>query len=162
MLSVRIPLMAMCTTLCDKVRQWLATGRWFSPGTPVSSTNKTDRHNITEILLKVALNTTINNIALLIRSCWSKINTSNVKTRVVNEIRVFTKKVHVIRWLCGTNQMLSFFLCWQLTSIIENAIHFVRITQLAADPKGPTIITVLYPAIVWFWVLIKGSNKLQC
>jgi hypothetical protein len=31
--------------------------RWFSPGTPVSSTNKTDRHDITEILLKVALNT---------------------------------------------------------------------------------------------------------
>ena len=26
----------------------------FSPGTPVSSTNKTDCHNITEILLKVA------------------------------------------------------------------------------------------------------------
>jgi hypothetical protein len=33
------------------------TGRWFSPGIPVSSTNKTDCHNITEILLKVALNT---------------------------------------------------------------------------------------------------------
>jgi hypothetical protein len=31
-------------------------GWWFSPGTPVSSTNKTDRHDITEILLKVALN----------------------------------------------------------------------------------------------------------
>ena len=45
------------TTLCDKVCQWLATGRWFSPVTPVSSTNKTDRHDITEILLKVALNT---------------------------------------------------------------------------------------------------------
>jgi hypothetical protein len=29
----------------------------FSPGTPVSSTNKTDRHDIFEILLKVALNT---------------------------------------------------------------------------------------------------------
>jgi hypothetical protein len=27
------------------------------PGTPVSSTNKTDRHDITEILLKVTLNT---------------------------------------------------------------------------------------------------------
>jgi hypothetical protein len=36
--------------------QWLATGLWFSPGTPVSSTNKTDCYNITEILLKVALN----------------------------------------------------------------------------------------------------------
>jgi hypothetical protein len=33
----------------------LEAGRWFSPGTPVSSTNKTDRHDITEILLKVAL-----------------------------------------------------------------------------------------------------------
>jgi hypothetical protein len=29
----------------------------FSMGTPVSSTNKTDRHQIIEILLKVALNT---------------------------------------------------------------------------------------------------------
>jgi hypothetical protein len=45
------------TTLCDQVCQWLATGRWFSPDTQVSSTNKTDHHNITEILLKVELNT---------------------------------------------------------------------------------------------------------
>ena len=44
-------------TLIDKVCQWIAAGRWFSPGTPVSSTNKTDLHDITEILLKVALNT---------------------------------------------------------------------------------------------------------
>jgi hypothetical protein len=29
------------TTLCDKVCQPLATGRWVTPGTPVSSTNKT-------------------------------------------------------------------------------------------------------------------------
>jgi hypothetical protein len=33
------------------------SGRWFSPGTPVSPTNKTDRHDITEILLNVSLNT---------------------------------------------------------------------------------------------------------
>ena len=32
-------------------------GLWFSPGTLVSSTNKTDRHDITEMLLKVVLNT---------------------------------------------------------------------------------------------------------
>jgi hypothetical protein len=31
--------------------------RWFYPGTPVSFINKTDRHDITEILLKVALKT---------------------------------------------------------------------------------------------------------
>jgi len=39
------------------VCQLLAAGQWLSPGTPVSSTNKTDLHDITEILLKVALNT---------------------------------------------------------------------------------------------------------
>ena len=37
--------------------QALATRRWFSSDTPVYSTNKTDRHDITEILLKVAFNT---------------------------------------------------------------------------------------------------------
>jgi hypothetical protein len=35
--------------------QWHATGRWFSPATLVYSTNKTDRRDITEIVLKVAL-----------------------------------------------------------------------------------------------------------
>jgi hypothetical protein len=35
----------------------LAHGRWFSPGTPASSTTKTGRHEIAENLLKVALNT---------------------------------------------------------------------------------------------------------
>ena len=34
------------TTLCDNVCQWLAAGQWFSPGTPVSSTNTTDCHDI--------------------------------------------------------------------------------------------------------------------
>ena len=38
----------------DKVYQLLAHGRWFSPA---SSTTKTGRHDIAEILLKVALNT---------------------------------------------------------------------------------------------------------
>jgi hypothetical protein len=33
----------------------LARGRWFSPGTPASSTTKTGRHDIVEILLQVAL-----------------------------------------------------------------------------------------------------------
>ena len=41
------------TSFFDKVCQL----RWFSPGTPVSSTHKTDSHDIAEILLKVALNT---------------------------------------------------------------------------------------------------------
>ncbi len=47
-----------CTRLAaasDKVYQLLAQGRWFSPGTPASSTTKTGRHDRAEILLKVTL-----------------------------------------------------------------------------------------------------------
>jgi len=43
------------TAASDKVYQLLAHGRWFSPGTPASSTTKTGRHDIAEILLKVTL-----------------------------------------------------------------------------------------------------------
>jgi len=43
------------TKLCDKICQWFAMGRWFSPGTLVSSTYKNDSHD--KILLKVVLNT---------------------------------------------------------------------------------------------------------
>jgi hypothetical protein len=32
------------------------TGLWFSPGTPVFSTNKTDHHDIADALLKMAFN----------------------------------------------------------------------------------------------------------
>jgi hypothetical protein len=41
----------------DKDYQLLAHCRWFSPVTPASSTTKTGRHDIAEILLKVSLNT---------------------------------------------------------------------------------------------------------
>ena len=46
--------------------KWHAKGWWFSPGTPVSSTNKTDFHDIAEILLEVALNTMKQTIILLV------------------------------------------------------------------------------------------------
>jgi hypothetical protein len=41
----------------DQVYQLFAHGWWFSPGTLASFTTKTGRHDIAEILLKVALNT---------------------------------------------------------------------------------------------------------
>jgi hypothetical protein len=55
-LRVRIQLWrgVLDTTLCEKTYQWPAAGRWSSS---VSSTNKADRrHDIPEILFKVALN----------------------------------------------------------------------------------------------------------
>jgi hypothetical protein len=54
----------------------LAHGRYFSPGTPASSTTKTGRHDIAEILLKVALNTKSNQIISLSQSVTKSINQS--------------------------------------------------------------------------------------
>ena len=50
----------------DKAYQLLAHSRWFSSGTPASSTNKTGHHDIAEILLKVALSTKNQSINLTI------------------------------------------------------------------------------------------------
>ena len=45
-----------CTQLASTSNK-VYHGRWFSPGTPASSTTETGRHDIAEVLLKVALNT---------------------------------------------------------------------------------------------------------
>jgi hypothetical protein len=46
LLWVRISIRARCTTLCDKVCQWLVAGRWFFPGPPISSTNNKHFYDI--------------------------------------------------------------------------------------------------------------------
>ena len=47
------------TTLWYKACQWIAAGLWFPASNPVFSNNKINRHmhDITELLLKVLLNT---------------------------------------------------------------------------------------------------------
>jgi len=97
MLWVRITIRARCTTLCDKVCQWLVTGRWFSLGPPVSSTNKTDCHDISEILLKVAINT--------IKQTNNKLN---YLSRIL--IRLFKNRVFLVTPL-APNQSLTLTLC---------------------------------------------------
>jgi hypothetical protein len=66
----------------DKVNQLLAHGRWFSPGTPASSTTKTGRHDVAEILLKVALNTkyqSINQISKTIKQYSKSMPQINIR-----------------------------------------------------------------------------------
>ena len=70
--------------------QWLTTGRWFTLGAPVSSTNKSDRHDITEILLKVALNTiTLTLLELIMKS---KINRYKARKTLKFKSHIFYKK----------------------------------------------------------------------
>ena len=72
------------------VCQWLAADQWFSPGTTVSSTNKTDHHNIAEILLKVALNSIILTPFNKIRNfwkLWTKVTNTNVQTLICSNAK---------------------------------------------------------------------------
>ena len=87
-LWVRTPL---DTKLCDKVCQWLATARWFSPGTPFSSTNKTDHHDITEILLKVALNIINQPTIMHLLYLWS--NVTIWQLNIIDNIRNLQKTI---------------------------------------------------------------------
>ena len=86
-----------CTRLAaasDKVYQLLAHGRWFSSGTPASSTTKTGRHDIAEILLKVALKHQ-KSIKNQINTSW---NISN-KTCLVFLVRcLFHSRIYNTKW----------------------------------------------------------------
>jgi hypothetical protein len=107
------------TTLCDKVYQWLATGRRFSQVTPVSSTNKTDRHDIAEILLKVVLNTIIQTKPSTKQSliCCILLGCDNLQ----QETNVVSQGIHIVSWII--------YLAWSwLTK--HNIIH-IRWIQYA-------------------------------
>jgi hypothetical protein len=105
MLWVQISIRARCTTLCDKVCQWLTTGRWFSPGTPVSSTNKTDHHDITEILLKVALKLKMN----LINKIWN-CSQSCQRQSIIGYVESISRKLDNQGYLV-VNYLVWFIMC---------------------------------------------------
>jgi hypothetical protein len=67
----------------------LAHGQWFSTGTPASFTTKTGRHDIAEILLKVALNTIkqikSNQIFTYTKPCKAKKNRKKEEIHGINQ-----------------------------------------------------------------------------
>ena len=71
----------MYPPLCDNVLSVTCVRLLVFSGTRISSTNKIDRHNIAEILLKVALNTIvlILNVQFLYNILHYRINTSSKK-----------------------------------------------------------------------------------
>ena len=85
------------TALCDKVCQWLMTGLWFSLVTMVSSINKTDCQDITEILLKVALNTiTLTLIHIQCKSIYLLLSLLNQFLLPFSEHQWHVKQRHVL------------------------------------------------------------------
>ena len=90
------------TAASDKVYQLLAHGRWFSPGTPATSTTKTGRYDIAEILLKVALNTKKSNqINLMIHYCFILL-TSKLGLHEFGNTQLITCLYFPARWTENT------------------------------------------------------------
>ena len=94
-----------CTRLAaasDEVYQLLAQGRWFSASTPASSTTKTGRHDIAEILLKVALkhqksNQLIAHYTNIPCDCWRRQYNTSMQFKVPREnILVYIDQSHRI------------------------------------------------------------------
>jgi hypothetical protein len=86
------------TTLFDKVCQWLVAGQWFSLSTLVYFINKSDHHNIAEILLKVVLNT----IALTFSTVHNSIASSLI---ISNDRKPLT--CHISHWQTLSHNVLS-------------------------------------------------------
>ena len=78
----------------DKVYQLLAQGRWFSPGTPASSTTKTGRHDIAEILLNVVLNTKIQSQIQI------RINRTHLKLSLYTNCQIVRAERNSILLIC--------------------------------------------------------------
>ena len=95
----------------DKDYQLLTHGRWFSPGTPASSNTKTGRHDIAEILLKVALNTINQSINQSINQyvykasvnqsgmCLVKSNLPILNVRLFGYLGLTLKKLEDTKWV---------------------------------------------------------------
>ena len=100
----------------DKAQPLLAHGRWISPGTPASSTTKTGRHDIAELLLKVALNT-INQI---------------------NQIKSYAPSTKCTTELCGSalaSALLASINRIQVLSCSSPMVDLIMFTLFAAKKK---------------------------
>jgi hypothetical protein len=123
-------------TFGDKVDQWHAAGLWFSPGTLVSFTNKTDSHDIIEILLKVALNT----MTLILKHHSTNVGFLITGTMLMEILRerkiIIQRKIKVqiiIRKIINANNMNSYK---TLYIILMNIYHYKCVQQQSINHKN--------------------------
>ena len=106
------------------------TDRWFSPDPPVSSPNKTDRHDITEIVLKVAL------------------NTIKFKKKSITDMKY--KKNEIIQYC----YFCPLYISYTLNNYRILKSQFTISSSLFPDAAGETI----YMVCVFSWIGGRGEN----
>ena len=144
---VRILIRARCTTLCDKICQWLDRS-------VVISNNKTDHHNITEILLKVALNT-IKPKHLLFQLAWILNERSHFPSNIfyfMTKINFIGIKMHCIIQL--SFNWITIKLFWA-NNIVSFESHYI-IIQI----RFPELLLYRKVVFQWlhsFWLCLKKN-----
>jgi hypothetical protein len=106
------------------------TGRWFSPDTQVSSTNETNRHDITEILLTVALNTvtlTLNLSCCIYIVCLSKCDRTEVEFASLSPLKLqvqFPNLARCTRYSCNIVYLgrVDLLGIWTLSAFVDAAV----------------------------------------
>jgi hypothetical protein len=164
MLWVRISIRAMCTTLCEKVCQWLVTGLWFSPGPPVtiilslkinlflpwyswktSELGINNNHSLAHNQVKWRSNTYQFNRAIFGVIVWLldlqlPMQSVHIITDVVSS-NLDQGEVHNIMWLSLTKEISSVVLC-SLYITEQNMIKEISSVVLCSLYKAGQIISI--------------------
>ena len=122
------------------VCQSFDAGLQFSPCTPISSTNKTDRHYITEILLKVAMN-------IITSQMHPPIKLTISNTFIVRIYSIHRQFVHEINLTKGhtqtTQQRISSHLSLRFYYILTVSRHFY--ISLTNNVITQTFFVLIFP-----------------
>ena len=118
--------------------------------TPVSSTNKTDRHDITEILLKVALNTINQPTNLVYRHMTNSIFASQ-------GLQSAYPTLH--SWVSG---VISYFqrLLLSLSLLIDTSSWITYTSYLHYIPPSFANYKIKYSCLYWSWSVTALKIKL--
>ena len=148
------------TTICDKVYQWLAIVRWYLPGTPVSSTNKTDRHDITELLFKVALNT------ITVTPAPDHLSSSPVHSsvrvarslvyRIVFLVVLFMLSIVCSVLWCTVSDPFDIFKCFILQVTKNQTLY--KLNSKTSDPASNT--SILYYCVLFMIYIVASPCSL--
>jgi len=130
------------------VCQWVPVGRWFSPGIPVSSTYKTDRHDITQILLKVALSVVITS-SLTLKNLENMNELSTQHKKIGNKNHLCTNMIIEIWWRLSLQQY------WEI-----NMIHTQTLENLNKYHLCTHIMKIRVNSIRVYLKSFKHSQKL--
>jgi hypothetical protein len=128
-------------------------GLWFSQGTSVSSTNKTDCHDITEILLKVALNTIIPNPPI---SLTFDLKIALFSFLASTFVQVRTLSSHLDSWYlpCRWITLRKYVLdvIYEHTPGLNVKTFLCRFCTLAKKTSNQNVMFNKYSALIgWFW-----------